>query len=298
MKSIFILFFLFVCLFACNSSGRISDGQSDEIPSRVFLTSVDSMIFDSLMVIASRDELSQHGLSQVIIETANFFLDAPYVAHTLESDQEEQLVVNLREFDCTTFVESVLALSYVFKEHSAVLQDYMRYLQKLRYQDGNIDLYPSRLHYFSDWLYDNQHKGYIDIVSNDFGDQLFDSKVDFMSRNYNLYPKLSADSAFVDKVKNRENKISDYNLKYVSTSRIDSIADCIQDGDIIAFCSGVEGLDIAHVGFAYNINNQLHFIHASTNGNKVRVSELPLSSYVEKRKDVYGIIVARPVLPN
>lgn len=34
-----------------------------------------------------------------------------YVAHTLEVNDEEKLVVNFDEVDCTTFVEYVLALS-------------------------------------------------------------------------------------------------------------------------------------------------------------------------------------------
>lgn len=35
----------------------------------------------------------------------------PYVAKTLEVNREERLVVNLRQLDCTTYVETVLALS-------------------------------------------------------------------------------------------------------------------------------------------------------------------------------------------
>ncbi len=40
----------------------------------------------------------------------NFFEDSPYAEHSLEHEPEA-LVVNLREFDCTTFVESCLAIS-------------------------------------------------------------------------------------------------------------------------------------------------------------------------------------------
>ena len=39
------------------------------------------------------------------------FLKTPYVAHTLEVNEEEKLVVNFDEVDCTTFVEYVLALA-------------------------------------------------------------------------------------------------------------------------------------------------------------------------------------------
>ena len=42
---------------------------------------------------------------------ARKFLNQPYVAHTLEVGDPEQLVVNTRELDCTTLVENVLALA-------------------------------------------------------------------------------------------------------------------------------------------------------------------------------------------
>ena len=49
--------------------------------------------------------------SSLMLHYAYQFLDVPYVAHTLESqDGSEQLTVNLRQMDCTTFVETVVAL--------------------------------------------------------------------------------------------------------------------------------------------------------------------------------------------
>ena len=45
---------------------------------------------------------------------ARQFLGVPYVAHTLELNDKEQLVVNTRELDCTTLVEprSICLLIY------------------------------------------------------------------------------------------------------------------------------------------------------------------------------------------
>ena len=54
-------------------------------------------------------------LTELIVAVGRNFLDAPYEAETLEKEGTEELVVNLRAFDCVTFVESaagrVLALS-------------------------------------------------------------------------------------------------------------------------------------------------------------------------------------------
>jgi len=46
----------------------------------------------------------------LMVKVGSFFLGTPYVAHTLEKE-EEQLVINLREMDCTTFAENCLAIS-------------------------------------------------------------------------------------------------------------------------------------------------------------------------------------------
>ena len=47
-----------------------------------------------------------------MLEIGKFFLGTPYVAGTLETKGAEHLVVNLREYDCVTFVENVVALAW------------------------------------------------------------------------------------------------------------------------------------------------------------------------------------------
>ncbi len=48
-----------------------------------------------------------------MLEIGKFFLGTPYVVGTLETKRGEHLVVNLREFDCVTFVENVVALAWL-----------------------------------------------------------------------------------------------------------------------------------------------------------------------------------------
>ncbi|MGD9771744.1 MAG: N-acetylmuramoyl-L-alanine amidase-like domain-containing protein, partial [Parabacteroides sp.] len=73
----------------------------------VYLPS-DSLVFEKCM--QAMDINKDLPLQDLVVQTALYFEGTPYVASTLEQTPE-QLVVNLREFDCTTFVESVLALS-------------------------------------------------------------------------------------------------------------------------------------------------------------------------------------------
>ena len=87
---------------------------------------------------------------------ARQFLGVPYVAHTLEVNDNEQLVVNTRQLDCTTLVETVSALTICASHGKKAWGDYLSTLRLLRYRQGKLDGYASRLHYFSDWIRDKQ----------------------------------------------------------------------------------------------------------------------------------------------
>ena len=71
------------------------------------------------------------------------FIGLPYVAKTLDQHKEEQLVVNLRQFDCTTLVETVLALSECMKRKTPDFTHFCKELALIRYRDGIVS-YPTR----------------------------------------------------------------------------------------------------------------------------------------------------------
>jgi Protein of unknown function (DUF1460) len=60
--------------------------------------------------IYNRKVLNANGssLDDFTLNIAKSFLNRPYKAKTLEGNATERLVVNLREFDCNTFVESCI----------------------------------------------------------------------------------------------------------------------------------------------------------------------------------------------
>src|SRR5688500_6250358 len=68
----------------------------------------------------------------------------------------------------------------------------------------------------------------------------------------------------------------------------------IQDGDVIAATSTLEGLDIAHTGIALWQNGRLHLMHAPLVGKVVEISEVPLASRIQTIGAQDGIMVARP----
>ena len=89
-----------------------------------------------------------------MVSHALSFLDVPYVANTLEMDGEEELVINCDEVDCTTFVEYVMALAKTPEQANGDISEtaFAENLTKIRYRNGKIDGYTSRLHYVSDWI--------------------------------------------------------------------------------------------------------------------------------------------------
>ncbi len=254
--------------------------------------SIDIEIFEKVMQYAQKEKLSEEILPEIEIAVARYFLSTPYVAKTLDVNGAEHLVINLREFDCTTFLENVFSLSSCIKNKSNDFETYCQTLVNFRYRSGIIDEYPSRLHYFTEWLLDNEKKQLISIVSNTFATDTFDAKVNFMSTHTESYPQL-VNEAFVQQIAEKEKEISQAKLTFVPKEKIHAMEKYIQNGDLIAITTTISGLDIAHVGLAYFVNNRLHLFHASSTQNKVVISDETLQDYLSGIKKNNGIIVAR-----
>ena len=294
-----ITFFLLLALFfaACsNDTKPAKQNQTNIHESHQINTygadSVDIEIFEKIIQYAEIEKLSEETLSEIEIAIARYFLSTPYVAKTLDVNGDEHLVVNLREFDCTTFLENVVSLSLCVKNRTTDFETYCQTLIKFRYRSGIIEEYPSRLHYFTEWLLDNEKKQLISIVSNNFATDIIDPTVNFMSTHLQSYPQL-VNEAFVQQIEEKEREISLAKLRFVPKEKIHDMQKHIQNGDLIAITTTISGLDIAHVGLAYFVNDQLHLFHASSTQKKVVISEKTLQDYLKGIKKNNGIIVAR-----
>jgi hypothetical protein len=258
----------------------------------------DKEIFDNyIQSFKSKSELPFY---QLVTQTALFFLGTPYVAHTLEKEPE-QLVVNLDELDCTTFVETVLALANTIRSKTHTFDNFCHYLQTIRYRDGIIDRYPSRLHYTTEWAADNQKKGLVNNITRENGGTLHNIEVNIISSNPHRFKQLQNNPSFIPEIRKTEQEISSGHYYYIPREEIESHKEEFQSGDIIGFVTETEGLDITHMAFIYkepaknNKSERLTFIHASSGKMKVVVEELTLSQYALKTKKNKGIIVLRPL---
>jgi hypothetical protein len=246
--------------------------------------------------IARSESLADRPIGEVVVAIGTSFIGTPYAAHTLEADGPERLIINLSALDCVTFVENTLALSRCIKLQDYSFDDFRKQLQLIRYRNGVIDGYASRLHYFSDWIQDNERKGVVRNVSDDFGGTLYDRTVDFMSTHPESYRQLSDDST-LQSIREIERSLNHQPLFYIPKENISRLSG-FQPGDIIGITTSVEGLDISHTGLAVLANGVVKYLHAPLSGGSVQISESSLADYVMASKGRTGIMIARPAEPS
>ena len=252
-------------------------------------------------------EQGYSGLSigDLVVRIGETFVGTPYAPHTLEAPGEESVVIELEELDCVTFVENVLALARLVQTVPDELLVanaggrqrplFSWLLEDIRYRGGVLEEYPSRLHYFSEWIRDNDKMGLVRDVSQELGGVAEDEPIDFMTTHPDAYRQLSEDPTFLTALREVEARLSAEPRYYIPEDRIALIEDRIQDGDIIAATSTVAGLDIAHTGIALWRDGRLHLLHAPLAGGVVQISEMPLAERIQRIDGQDGVMVARPL---
>ena len=290
----FVLVISLVVLASCRQ-GDVQDRNGGIMVSHVPVTATlgDTLFFETVMHKVLGELALAADINQRVTEAGMAFLGVPYVAATLEVEGDEHLVVNLLGVDCTTFVEYVTAMALCSAEGRTGFDDFTLQLAELRYRYGIIDGYPSRLHYFTEWLKDNEKKGYIEIISDRIGNRILDTDVGFMTSNPHLYRQLEEEPAYIEAMAYVEKEISEFGMSYISKDMIDEMASSIVAGDIIAFVSSIGGLDVSHTGFAVFSGNRLHLLHASSRSQEVEITPVPLSEYLADSRNIPGILVAR-----
>ena len=258
----------------------------------------DVKICKSKFEFAANNRLKSLPINRVMVEIGKTFLGTDYAAHTLEKGENEHLVIHLSGLDCYTFFEATLALARCVKEDKTSFENFEKELTKIRYRNGKINGYTSRLHYASDWLYDNAKRGIVKDVTKEIGGIPYKKKIDFMSTHIKYYKQLSVHPGFVDSMKKIEDNINQRKYYYIPQDSIEKVENKIKTGDIILITAGTKGLDISHTGMAIRLNDgRIHFLHAPNVGKKVQVTAVPLSDYIKNIKNHTGIMVARPLEP-
>lgn len=231
-------------------------------------------------------------MSELVIKVAKHFLGTPYVAGTLEIEPE-RLTINTRETDCILFVEMCLAMSLTAKDAEPTFEKYVDNLRRLRYRNGKVDGYASRLHYTSEWIIQGETRGIFHEVSRQCGGSVLDQKFNFMSNHPASYKQLKDNPKAVAKIRIAEQNLETWDYWYIPKADLPRCIKNIKTGDIIGFNSSTPGLDIAHVAYAYWEGDTLTFIHASMSDKKVIINKTPLVEYTNGIKGHNGLRVVR-----
>ena len=306
-KTWFFAFFAGLTIAGCLD--RRSEEGANNSPSvegiAVSATEDDWFLVEERIKAAYDQELDKLSMGNLVAKMGTTFLGTPYVPQTLDPAGEERLVVELQGLDCVTFVETVLALAgtvqaldvenYRRMSKEEVRKAYSEKLVSIRYRSGHMEGYASRLHYFSEWIWDNSELGLVD--------KLFDGppaiaeteQINFMTTHSAAYWQLRDNPALIAEIQKTEVDLSAKSRFYVREQDIDDIEPDLLDGDLVAATSSVEGLDIAHTGIAIWIECRVHLLHAPLVGGVVQLSELPLAERILEIKGQDGVMIARPL---
>lgn len=279
------LLFFIISLLPC-----LAEAQSVEY------TKTDSIKVMQLLNNAPR----KSSANEYMIHFGKALQGVPYVGKTLENNTTEKLVVNLRELDCTTFTENVLALSLCMRDGKKSFEAFTDYLRRIRYDKGYVS-YPSRLHYFTSWIDANSKQ---DFAAEVIAEQApFTAtktlNVNFMSQHADLYPALVRDKAIVDSIRITEKALTGKSFRYIPKSALNQhslLKKYIQTGDIIVIITNKEGLDTSHIGIAsWHSDGTLHLLNASQIHKKVIDEPMTLYRYMQKHPSQIGIRVVSPL---
>ena len=254
--------------------------------------SEDSLIFVRTIDRAYAERLDTLPIGEIVVTIGEWFVGSPYVPGSLEQPGPEQLVINLRQFDCVTFVENMLAFARTVRAGRKDFASFRNEIQSFRYRDGKISGYPSRLHYFSEWIADNEARGILTNVTPQLGVR-DPEPIDFMTSHRASYRQLADDSVYA-RIAENEQRLSQVPRYFVPEREIAAKEGEVKNGDVIAAASSLKGLDVAHTGLAVWKNGRLHLMHAPLVGDSVEISTRPLAERILEIARQDGIMVARP----
>ena len=310
MKRLYSAVVFLIMLVACNAKAPNPENQPKQtttsvpqktkklqpksVKSNALNAQVERLLAEFLPL---KDKLTNE---ELILKVARHFIGIPYVAHTLDRNPNEQLVVNLKEMDCTTYLENVIAIVFCVKNSQSTYQDFTNMLQKIRYQ-GGILAYENRLHYYQWWVTDNEKMGFLTEISapNPPFTATQRLKINYMSENFMAYDMLKNNPERIAKVKKKEDATNGKIVNYIPKSEIKNtqlLRQIIHDGDIIALVTNKRNLDTTHLGIAVWHKDGLHLLNASSlQKNKGAVVEPTetLYDYLKTRPYNIGIRVAR-----
>jgi hypothetical protein len=247
---------------------------------------------------------NEEGLQTRLDQISKSFLGLPYgkggpLGEGSIGRYDQDPLYRFDVFDCTTYVETVMALAY-----SRGVDEFETHQDKIRYKDGDVD-YLKRNH-FTDlqWIPENVQNGYMDEINTEIVSlrelKIAEAVINFPAwiRSHKIEQivipgasiELKQDRLEELKVLSTNYKSEDATLSYIPI--VDLIIrpwtlDKIPSGTVVNFVRPNWDLteaagthqNISHQGFLFKVGNVLYLRHASTSG---KVEQLPFIDYLKK----------------
>lgn len=263
-------------------------------------------IFDRILKKAEEGKWAALPIGQCMGRIAMELEGTPYVGFTLElSKDKEFCAVNLAGLDCVTFFEDTLDFARMLKRGGRTPEALLAEVTFTRYRGGQLGDFTSRLHYTTDWFYDNEKKGVVKILAPELpGAAPFTQKVGIMGEHPEYYRQLKAHPEMIPQIKKFEDEINARNassMKYIPMDKLAGAEGQLQTGDIVGVCTTENGIDIAHTGLIYKDEQGVpHFMDASSSKSKMKVTleKGPISGSLNWSKKLTGAMFARPLEPT
>ncbi|HET8621927.1 MAG TPA: N-acetylmuramoyl-L-alanine amidase-like domain-containing protein, partial [Gemmatimonadales bacterium] len=189
---------------------------------------------------------------------------------------------------------SCLAVARVAaREGTPTWKRFGREIERMRYRGGERRGYTSRLHYFSEWIADGEHRGLVRDLGPELGATADARPLRFMTEHRAAYPPLADERVFRD-IGAMERRLDGQPRRLIPTERIAQVSGRIETGDVLGFGTAISGLDVTHAAFAYrDADGILRVLHAPLSGGVVEVTRTTLLEYVGAIRRATGILVAR-----
>ncbi len=258
---------------------------------------------DDVEAILSKFSLEEN-LTARLDKISKSFLGLPYgkggpLGEGKEGRYDQDPLYRFDTFDCTTYVETVMALSF-----SRGVNEFETHQDQIRYTNGEVD-YLKRNH-FTDlqWIPENVKNGFMSEINEEVVEvselKIAEATINFAGwlRSHKIQQIVIPDASVElkeDRILELKNLSYQYQnqiarLSYIPISSIlkrPGILDKIPTGAVVNFVRPNWDLteaagthqNISHQGFLFRQNQTLFLRHASTSG---KVEELPFIEYLKK----------------
>jgi cell wall-associated NlpC family hydrolase len=241
-------------------------------------------------------------LGAAVARAGELALGTPYRPHTLEAylaggarPADEPLTVLVTVFDCVTLVEAAIALARTARIEDAGWERFASEIERMRYRGGRRAGYASRLHYFSEWILDGAERGLLRELGSRHGGERDLRPLRFMTGHRGSYAALADDETHL-RIGIRERSLDGVPRYVLPVAGIPAASAHLLPGDVLAFATGIDGLDVTHAALAHrDRSGVLGVLHAPLSGGVVERFPGSIADYVAGIRRCTGILVARPL---